>query len=166
MYRRKLKIVAICLMFVHCITCHGQEHDKELFYRLECCTKYFEGWHTQSTTPGYIGYGHQIQKGEMFPDELSKSQAAKLLRKDLLGIYGMFKGYGDDAYLLTALAYQIGPSKLLGTNGHSKSLLLRKLESGDRNIKKHYLRFCRWKNRPIRSIRVRRMVELELLYKP
>lgn len=161
-----LRFIFVCFIYVYGIPCQGQELDKELFRRLLCCTRYFEGWHTQSTTPGYIGYGHQIQTGETFPVELTQKQAEDLLVNDLRKIYRMFKSYGDDAYLLTALAYQIGPSKLLGTNGHSKSLLLRKLESGDRNIKKHYLRFCRWKNRPIRSIRVRRMVELELLYKP
>lgn len=161
-----MKIIVIYFICAYCIPCQGQELDKELFYRLVCCTRYFEGWHTQSSTPGYIGYGHQIQKGEIFPNELTREQADKLLEKDLLKIFKMFNGYGEDAYLLTALAYQIGPSKLLGTNGYPKSLLLRKLENGERDIKMLYLRFCKWKGRFIRSIRIRRKIELKLLYKP
>lgn len=160
-----LRFILIYLI-IYGIPCQGQELDKELFCRLLYCTRYFEGWHTQSTTPGYIGYGHQIQAGEIFPVELTKKQAEALLVNDLFKLYRMFNKYGKDAYLLTALAYQIGPSKLLGTNGYPKSILLRKLENGDRDIKTSYLRFCKWKGRSISSIRIRRKVELELLYQP
>lgn len=48
------------------------------FCRLLYCMRCFEGWHTQSTTPGYIGYGHQIQTGEVFHVELTKKNRQKL----------------------------------------------------------------------------------------
>lgn len=161
-----LRFIFVCFIYVYGIPCQGQELDKELFRRLFFCTRYFEGWHTQATTPGYIGYGHQIQTGETFPIELTRKQVEDLLVNDLRKIYRMFKNYGKDAYLLTALAYQIGPSKLLGTNGYPKSLLLRKQENGDRDIKTLYLRFCKWNGHAVKSIRVRRTVEMKLLYQP
>lgn len=161
-----LRFIFVCFIYVYGIPCQGQEFDKELFRRLLFCTRYFEGWHTQSTTPGYIGYGHQIQTGETFPVELTQKQAEDLLVNDLRKIYKMFKSYGKDAYLLTALAYQIGPAKLLGKGKYPKSTLLTRLEYGDRDILPLYLSFCKWNGKIISSIRKRRWVEYHLLFSP
>ena len=161
-----LRFIFVCFIYVYGIPCQGQKFDKELFRRLLFCTRYFEGWHTQSTTPGYIGYGHQIQTGETFPVELTQKQAEDLLVNDLRKIYKMFKSYGKDAYLLTALAYQIGPAKLLGKGKYPKSTLLTRLEHGDRDILPLYLSFCKWNGKIISSIRKRRWVEYHLLFSP
>lgn len=80
--------------------------------------------------------------------------------------YRLYTNYGKSALLLAALSYQIGPSKLLGTHGYPKSILLKKLENGDRDIYTEYISFCKWKGKTVPSIRMRRKVEFLLLHKP
>lgn len=159
-------IILLGMLSIHSVPCHSQLPDKKLFDRLVASTKYFEGWHTQKTSPGYVGYGHKIQKGEHFPNALTHRQADALLRKDLMQHYRLYADYGKSALLLTALSYQIGPSKLLGNNKYPKSALLVRLERGDRNILPLYLSFCKWKGKSIPSIRKRRWVEYHLLFSP
>ena len=159
-------IILISMLFIYSVPCHSQPPDKELFDRLVASTKYFEGWHTPRTTPGHVGYGHKIQKGEHFPNVLSRRQADFLLRKDLMQHYRLYTRYGKDAWLLTALSYQIGPAKLLGQGKYPKSTLLTRLESGDRDILPLYLSFCKWKGNAVSSIRKRRWVEYHLLFSP
>lgn len=55
-------MLAICS-----VPCQSQTIDRALFERMVAITKHFEGWHDPKTTPGYVGYGHQLQKGERFP---------------------------------------------------------------------------------------------------
>lgn len=157
----QLSILSICF-----VPCHGQQPDRVLFERLVTSTKYFEGWHTQNTTPGHVGYGHKIQRGEHFPDALTRRQADSLLRSDLIQHYRLYSRYGKDAYLLAALSYQIGPAKLLGNAKYPKSTLLIRLERGERKILPFYLKFCKWKGKAIPSIRRRRLVEYNLLFSP
>lgn len=161
-------IIAIQLgiLLICSIPCYGQTPDQRLFNRLVACTKHFEGWHTQRTTPGHVGYGHRIQRGERFPNELTRHQADSLLRRDLMQHYRLYAHYGKDAMLLTALSYQIGPAKLLGKGKYPKSTLLTRLERGDRNVLSVYMSFCKWKGKVVPSIRKRRLVEYKLLYKP
>lgn len=163
---RLLILIQLGILFICSIPCYSQPPNKTLFDRLVASTKYFEGWHTQSTTPGHVGYGHKIQRGEHFPNTLTRRQADSLLRRDLMQHYRLYTRYGKDAYLLTALSYQIGPAKLLGNYKHPKSTLLTRLEQGDRNILSLYLRFCKWKGETIPSIRRRRWVEYHLLFSP
>jgi len=154
------------IFFICSISCHSQPPDKALFNRLVVSIKYFEGWHTQRTTPGHVGYGHKIQREEHFPNALTLRQADSLLRSDLMQHYRLYTRYGKDALLLTALSYQIGPAKLLGQGKYPKSTLLTLLERGDRDILSLYLSFCKWKGKTVSSIRKRRWVEYHLLFSP
>lgn len=154
------------IFFICSIPCRSQSLDRVLFDRLVASTKYFEGWHTQRTTPGHVGYGHKIQRGEYFPNALTRRQADSLLRSDLMQHYHLYARYGKDAYLLAALSYQIGPAKLLGNDKYPKSTLLTRLERGDRDILPLYLSYCKWNGKSISSIRKRRWVEYHLLFYP
>ena len=138
-----------------------------LFERAERCIKFYEGWHDIKRNYPYIGWGHHVQPHENFKNNLTLQQADSLLRSDLKAFCSMFRRYGKDSLILSVLAYNVGPYKILGNNGKfSKSRLLKKIERGDRNIEKEYLDFCRWKGKVIPSIRRRRSIELRLLYIP
>ena len=96
---------------------------------------------------------------------MSLTQADALLRKDLSELCTMFQRYGKDSLLLATLAYNVGPYRILGCrNKYLKSILLKKIESGNRDFKKDYVQFCYWKGKKIPSIERRRYAELMLLY--
>lgn len=105
---RPITIILLSILSTCPVPCHSQQPDRVLFERLVTSTKYFEGWHTQSKTPGHVGYGHKIQQGEHFRNSLTRRQADSLLRSDLIQHYRLYSRYGKDAYLLAALSYQIG----------------------------------------------------------
>ena len=137
-----------------------------LMERAFLCTRYFEGWHDQSCYP-YLGWGHRLQKGERYSARtMTKRQADALLRKDLRKFIAMFRQFGADSTLLGTLAYNVGPAKLLGGNGYSKSTLIRKLEAGDRNIYREYVAFCNYKGKRHAMLLKRRKAEFALLYVP
>ena len=137
-----------------------------LMERAFLCTRYFEGWHDQSCYP-YLGWGHRLQKGERYSARtMTKPQADALLRKDLQKFIAMFRQFGADSTLLGTLAYNVGPAKLLGGNGYSKSTLIRKLEAGDRNIYREYVAFCNYKGKRHAMLLKRRKAEFALLYVP
>ena len=56
----------------------------------------------------YVGYGHQLQRGERFTADMTERQADSLLRADLWKCFEHFKGYEKDALLLSLLAYNVG----------------------------------------------------------
>ena len=92
-------------------------------------------------------------------------EADLLLRKDLMKFCGMFSAYGKDSLLLAALAYNVGPYRILGCKKkYPKSTLLKKIEAGIRDFKSDYVQFCRWKSKKIPSIERRRYAEWTLLY--
>ena len=137
-----------------------------LMERAFLCTRYFEGWHDQSCYP-YIGWGHRLQPGERYSARtMTKRQADALLRKDLRKFIAMFRRFGSDSILLGTLAFNVGPAKLLGGNGYSKSTLIRKLEAGDRNIYREYVAFCNYKGKRHAMLLKRRKAEFALLYVP
>ena len=143
-------------------------YDLPPFERAICCIKYYEGMHRQKDYP-YVGYGHQLRAGEHYSSNMSLSEADALLRKDLKEFCSMFRKYGKDSLLLAALAYNVGPYRILGCNGkrpRPKSNLLKKIESGIRDFREDYIQFCHWKGEKIPSIERRRYVELLLLYTP
>ena len=76
------------------------------------------------------------------------------------------KYYGKDALLLTVLAYNVGHSRLLGYGKRPKSNLIKKIESGDRDIYEEYISYRCYKGKPIPSIERRRKIEFQLLYIP
>ena len=128
-----------------------------------CFVKYFEGWHGKEYY-SYVGYGHQLKKGEKFTAEMTERQADSLLRADLWERFEVFKGYGKDALLLTLLSYNAGVERLLGYGKHPKSRLLRKIEAGDRNIYGEYVSFCRYKGKVLSGLVKRRQVEFALFF--
>jgi lysozyme len=96
---------------------------------------------------------------------MSLVEADLLLRKDLKKFCGMFSAYGKDSLLLAALAYNVGPYRILGCKKkYPKSTLLKKIEAGIRDFKSDYVQFCRWKGKKIPSIERRRYAEWTLLY--
>ena len=81
---RRYIIVLLSMLAICSVPCQSQTIDRALFERMVAITKHFEGWHDPKTTPGYVGYGHQLQKGERFPKTLTRQRADLLLRTDLL----------------------------------------------------------------------------------
>ena len=134
------------------------------FERAVRCIKYYEGWHDIKRNYPYIGWGHRILPYEKYRKNLTFQQADSLLRSDLRKLCAVFRKYGRDTLLLAVLAYNVGPYKILGNGKFPKSRLLQKIEQGERNIRREYLEFCRWKGKYIASIKRRRQMELLLLY--
>ena len=75
-----------------------------------------------------------MQPSEHFTADMTERQTDSQLRADLWKCFEHFKDYGKDALLLTLLAYNVGVGGLLGSGKHSKSRLLRKIESGHRTF--------------------------------
>ncbi len=134
-----------------------------LLERGELLIRYFEGWHCSD---GYVGWGHKIQPGEHLSYNLTRKEADSLLRADLLKLYRHFKGYGEYAFLLAVLSYNVGIGKVEGGGKRKPSRLITKIRKGGRieDIREEYLDFCRWKGKVVPSIRKRRWAELEFLY--
>ena len=135
------------------------------FERAVCCIKYYEGIHRKKDYP-YVGYGHKLRPGETCSSNMSLAEAELLLRKDLKEFCGMFRSYGKDSLLLAALAYNVGPYRILGSKKIPKSTLLKKIETGILDFKVDYVKFCRWRGKKIPSIERRRYAEWILLYVP
>ena len=135
------------------------------FERAVVCVKFFEGFHGKGCYP-YVGYGHQLQKGERFSSNMPEWQANSLLRADLMAQFNRFKCYGKDALLLSLLAYNVGAGRILGYGKQRKSQLLRKIEAGDRNFYQEYISFCRYKGKVSRGLVNRRNLEYITFYAP
>ena len=103
------------------------------------CVKRFEGWHGEKKHWPYVGWGHKVLPGE-------------------------FSYLGRDSLLAAVLSYNVGPYRLKGYGKRPKSRLLKKLESGDRNIYKEYVSFRCYKGKVVPSIERRRKVEFMLLF--
>ena len=101
-----------------------------------------------------------IQTGE----DITKAQGDSILRADLRKLCRMFSYLGRDSLLAAVLSYNVGPYRLKGYGKRPKSRLLKKLESGDRNIYKEYVSFRCYKGKVVPSIERRRKVEFMLLF--
>ena len=136
------------------------------FERAVLIIKHYETLHRPEHWP-MIGYGHVVQPGEPYHKgiQLTERQADALLRKDLRKFCAMFNKYDADSLLLACVSYNCGPYRILG-NGKDipQSRLLRKLESGNRDIFNEYVSYCKWQGKEIESIKRRRMLEYLLLY--
>lgn len=114
----------------------------------------------------FVGYGHLVQKGEKIPyRKLTEKEADELLRKDLRENMELFREFGKDCLLLSVLAYNVGPYRLLGTLKRSTSTIVNKLNSGNRDIKKEYLSYSRYNGRFHKGLHNRRTEEFEALYR-
>ena len=159
---RMLTLLCLCSVGYARATPRNLPYTDKQFEMAVACIKHFEGWHNMKT---YVGYGHQVQKGERYSARtLTKEQGDLLLRLDLMRNLYLFRNYGKDALLLSVLAYNVGPYAILGTSKRPKSRLLRKIELGDRNIYSDYIAFCRWHGKKIPSIKFRRQVEYDLFF--
>ena len=101
-----------------------------------------------------------IQTGE----DITKAQGDSILRADLRKLCRMFSYLGRDSLLAAVLSYNVGPYRLKGYGKRPKSRLLKKLESGDRDIYKEYVSFRCYKGKVVPSIERRRKVEYMLLF--
>jgi lysozyme len=135
------------------------------FERAVAIIKRFEGWHSARHYP-YIGFGHRLREGEKLTADITEAQADSLLRADLAGMCALFRHLGKDSLLLGCLAYQVGPYRLLGHGRMPKSTLIRKLESGDRNIYREFTAYRCYNGKPVASIQRRREMEFEMLFVP
>ena len=159
---RLLSLLCLCSVGYARATPRNLPCTEKQFEMAVACIKHFEGWHNMKS---YVGYGHQVQKGERYSARtLTKQQGDLLLRLDLMRNLYLFRSYGKDALLLSVLAYNVGPYAILGTTKRPKSRLLRKIERGDRNIYNEYIAFCRWHGKQIPSIKFRRQVEYDLFF--
>lgn len=124
--------------------------------------KRYETLHDERHYP-YVGYGHRLLPGESFP-VMTEERADSLLRCDLRQKCRVFRRFGADSLLLGVLAYNVGEYRLLGYGNRPKSNLIRKLETGDRNISGEYVSYCHYKGKMVVSLRKRREEEFRLLY--
>lgn len=67
---------------------------------------------------------------------------------------------------IMCLAYQVGPYRLLGYGKMPKSTLVRKQESGNRDIYADFVKYCPYKGKKIPFIERRRKEEYERLFVP
>lgn len=134
------------------------------FERAVLIIKYYETLHRPEHWPT-IGYGHVVQPGEHYQKgvQLTEQQADALLRKDLRKFCVLYRSYGADSLLLACLSYNCGSAKVFGGKGYKKSRLLRRLETGDRNILDDYLSFCHYNGKIHNGLRRRRWTEYWLL---
>lgn len=161
---RLLALLCLCSVGYARATPNKLPYTEKQFEMAVACIKHFEGWHGVKSYP-YVGYGHQLQRGEHYSARtMTRKQGDLLLRLDLMRNLYLFRGYGKDALLLSVLAYNVGPYAILGTSKRPKSRLLRKIERGDRNIYNDYIAFCRWHGRQVKSIKFRRQVEYDLFF--
>lgn len=141
---------------------HGMTSDSLGGDRFELAVeiiKKYEGLHQPRHYP-LVGYGHKILPGERFPRSkaLSQKEAEALLRKDLLKNCAVFREYGADSLLLGVLAYNIGSGNV------KRSQVTVMLRNGNRNIRDHYLRHCRYRGKVLNQLQRRRVEEFESLY--
>ncbi len=160
-----MKQLLIIILSAVCVHARAQATDAIMqmkpIDRLCFLIRHHEGWHSGG---GYVGWGHQVQPGEKFPRNITRSQADSLLYEDLLKLLKRFKDYGEYALLLTAVSYQVGYAKVAGGGKYRPSRLIQKIRAGCTDIEEEFMGFCRWKGKEIPSIKRRRWVEYHYLF--
>ena len=164
---RRLLALLVCVQALAALNAQAQRGADRLFSlprfeRAVACIKHYEGLHGPKNHP-YVGYGHRLLPGERLSCAMTKQQADSLLRADLKRLV-TFRRFSRDSLLLAVLSYNVGEYRLLGYGKQPKSRLVQKLESGDRDIRGEYISFCRYRGKELRALRLRRRVELALLY--
>ena len=165
--KRTTALTALLLVSAAAIAQTHQTHLTQLppFERAVVLIKHYEQWHTAKHYP-YIGYGHKIQKGEDLTYPITEHQADSILRSDLRKHCAKYRRYGADSLLLGCVSYNCGSAALLGSKKKPRSTLIKKLDTGNRDILTDLLGFCRYKGRKHPQIQRRRMMEYLLLYEP
>lgn len=168
--RTRSKLVVLCLVCLSYLRLSAQDGRNALlslppFERGVICIKHFEGLHSWKDYP-YVGYGHRLLPRERFTAAMTERQADSLLRADLMKRFASFQRFGKDALLLTVLSYNVGGYRLLGNGKRPKSILVRKLDLGDRDMYREYVSFCRYKGKVLSGLVKRRKVEFALFYIP
>ena len=103
-----------------------------------------------------------VQPGEPFRRgvQLTERQADALLRRDLRRFIALYDDFRpDDALLLGVLAYNCGPGVV------NKSVVYRRLKSGNRDIYKSYTSHCRYKGKFHKQLHQRRITEYLILFR-
>ena len=167
---RRLLALLICVQALAAPNAQAQRGADRLFSlprfeRAVACIKHNEGLHGPKNHP-YVGYGHRLLPGERLSCAMTKRQADSQLRADLKKRLVTFRRFGRDSLLLAVLSYNVGEYRLLGYGKQPKSRLIRKLESGDRDIRGEYTSFCRYRGKELKALRLRRKVEFYLFYIP
>ena len=103
--------ILLCVFCLFCQPTLAQSRvrlaDLPPFERAVVVVKYFEGMHGWKNYP-YVGYGHQLQRGERFTADMTERQADSLLRADLWKCFEHFKGYGKDCPAAQPTCLQCG----------------------------------------------------------
>lgn len=131
--------------------------SQSLFEQSVDCIKRYEGLHRQEHHP-YVGYGHRLLPGEHFSADMDESTADSLLREDLSRRCALFREFGRDSLLLAVLAYNVGETRV------RNSRLVKKLQSGERDIYHEYISFRLIKGKVSPVLERRRKEEYDLLY--
>lgn len=162
-----LVLLAFALPLLTCLPGYGnagktsekQVEDVSSFEQAVRIIKKYEGLHSPKHWP-LVGYGHLVMPGEKFSRSktMSEKEAEALLRKDLLKNCAVFREFGKDSLLLGVLAYNIGSGATL------KSSVVKKLKSGNRDIKSSYLAHSRYKGKTLSGLKKRRIEEFEALF--
>ncbi|MCM1348029.1 MAG: glycoside hydrolase [Firmicutes bacterium] len=121
--------------------------------------KKYETMHQPRHWP-LVGYGHLVLPGEKFSrtKAMNEADADALLRKDLLKNCAVFRNWGADSLILGVLAYNIG------SGATKKSSVAKKLAAGDRDIYNNYISHCKYRGKPHKGIRQRRIEEFNALF--
>ena len=119
-----------------------------------------------SGTLSLCGIWSSYPSGRTVSIPFERKEGEQLLRKDLKELCALFRHLGKDSLIIACLAYQVGPYRLLGYGKMPKSTLIRKLESGNRDIYADFVKYCHYKGKKIPSIERRRKEEYERLFVP
>lgn len=133
--------------------------DAEMYEKAVAIIKKYEGLCRIKHYP-FVGYGHLVMPGEKISRSMALSEKAAdaLLRKDLRKLCAQFRKYGKDSLILGVLAYNIGPENV------RKSSVLKKLASGNRDIRKNYIAHSRYKGKTLKTLQRRRIEEFNTLF--
>lgn len=157
-------LAAVCLLSIPLRAENPVKEGQDKFNLAVECIKRFEGWHGERKHWPYVGWGHKVLPGEKFTNNISKAQGDSILRADLRKLCILFRDFGKDSLLLAVLAYNVGPYRLLGYGKIPKSRLIKRLESGDRDIYDEYVSFRCYRGKVVPSIERRRKEEFRLLF--
>ena len=159
---RKLLII-LTLLSISVASALANPHKAKLmamppFERACVLIRHFETLNEPRHWPN-IGFGHVVVEGEPYVKrQYTVAEANTILKKDLSKLCAFYRSFGPDSLLLACLAYNVGSGRL------SKSTLLKKLRTGNRDITRDYTAFCHYNGRRHPGLLRRRYLELELFF--